>query len=108
MGFQIPYKNSVLFIEDIDEYLYHIDRMIVALKYGGFFDSINALIVGSFNQMNDNSIPFGSDVKEIIRSNFKSLNVPILFDFPSGHSDENYSLKLGMYCTFESHKFTQF
>lgn len=100
-------EGKVIFIEDLDEYNYHIDRMIVSLKCGGFFDGISALIVGSMLDMKDNAIPFGSNAKEIILNHLGKLGFPIIFDFPSGHDKENIAMKLGMYCTFEDHTFIQ-
>jgi len=99
--------GKVLFIEDLDEYLYHIDRMIYSLKMGGVFDGLSALVVGSMIQMNDNPIPFGKNPKEIILEHLGNEGFPIIFDFPSGHDKENIAMKLGMYCTFEGNTFSQ-
>lgn len=100
-------KGKVLFIEDLDEYLYHIDRMLCSLKLGGVFEGLNALVVGSMIQMNDNAIPFGKNAKEIIKEHLGNEEFPIIFDFPSGHDKENIAMKLGMYCTFEGKTFSQ-
>lgn len=100
-------KGKVLFIEDLDEYLYHIDRMICSLKLGGVFDGLNALVVGSMIDMKDNTIPFGKNTKQIILDHLGNEGFPIIFDFPSGHNKENIAMKLGMYCTFEGNSFSQ-
>jgi len=99
--------EKVLFIEDLDEYLYHIDRMICSLKLGGTFSGLKALIVGSMIDMKDNTIPFGKNVKEIILEHLENEGFPIIFDFPAGHDQQNIALKLGMNCTFDGHTFSQ-
>ena len=53
--------GKILFIEDLDEYLYHVDRMIIGLKRNGYFDNLQGLIVGGMTQMHDNTIPFGKN-----------------------------------------------
>ncbi len=88
--------SKILFIEDLDEYLYHIDRMIVNMKRNGKFTKLKGLIVGGMNSMNDNSIPFGKTVEEIILEHTKEFNFPICFDFPAGHLDDNRSIILGV------------
>src|SRR5690606_2212522 len=65
-GSAIKTSGKILFIEDIDEYLYHIDRMLMNLKRNNYFDELRGLIVGSFTKMNDNTIPFGKTAEEII------------------------------------------
>ena len=87
--------GKILFIEDLDEYLYHIDRMIVSLKRNGKLKYLKALIVGSFTNIKDNEIPFGSTVEEIIKHHTNEYNYPICFDFPSGHIKDNQSLIFG-------------
>lgn len=101
------FEGKVLFIEDLDEYLYHIDRMICSLKLGGTFKGIRALILGSMIDMKDHSIPFGKNVKEIILEHLGNEGFPIIFDFPAGHDQQNIALKLGMNCTFDGHTFSQ-
>jgi muramoyltetrapeptide carboxypeptidase len=101
------FGGKVLFIEDLDEYLYHIDRMICSLKLGGTFTGLKALIVGSMIDMRDNTIPFGKNVKEIILEHLENEGFPIIFDFPAGHDQQNIALKLGMNCTFDGHTFSQ-
>jgi len=88
-------NNKILFLEDLDEYLYHIDRMMINLKRNGVFDQINGLIVGSFNDMNDNEVGFGKTAYEIIYDVIKSYNFPVYFGFPAGHEVDNFPLLLG-------------
>lgn len=87
--------GKILFIEDLDEYLYHIDRMMMALKRAGKLNKLKALIVGGMTQMNDNTIPFGKNAKEIIKEHCQEFNYPICFDAPFGHIDNNIALNFG-------------
>src|SRR5690606_19751271 len=88
-------KNKILYLEDLDEYLYHSDRMFYNLKRNGYFDDLNGLIIGGMTDMNDNQIPYGYDVKQIILDLCKEYNFPFCFDFPAGHIPDNRALKLG-------------
>lgn len=85
-------KGCILFLEDLSEYLYHLDRMVVHLKRGGKFDKLAGLIVGSFSDIQDNSTPFGKTVPEIILDALGDADIPVCFDFPTGHSPLNYPL----------------
>ncbi len=91
----IDTENKILFIEDLDEYLYHVDRMMMNLKIGGKLNRLKALVVGGMSDMNDNAIPFGKTAKEIILDAVKEFDYPVLFDFPAGHINQNYALRLG-------------
>ena len=88
-------NGKILFIEDLDEYLYHIDRMMIGLKRAGIFDDISGLIVGGMTDMNDNDIPFGKTAEEIILDAVKPFNFPVCFGFPAGHIDDNRPLIMG-------------
>jgi len=99
--------GKVLFIEDLDEYYYHIDRMLFSLKLAGLFDGIQGLLVGSMIDMNDNSVPFGRSVKTMITELLACYDFPIIFDVPVGHDEENISIKLGADCNFENSTLTQ-
>lgn len=99
--------GKVLFIEDLDEYYYHIDRMLFSLKLAGLFDGIQGLLVGSMIDMNDNSVPFGRSVKTMITELLACYDFPIIFDVPLGHDEENISIKLGADCNFENSRLTQ-
>lgn len=100
-------KGKVLFIEDLDEYLYHIDRMIMSLKHSGLFNDIRGLIVGGMTDMKDNAVPFGMNAEEIIKYHCIQLGFPIVFDFPAGHTQKNVCLKLGAHITFDGYKIFQ-
>jgi muramoyltetrapeptide carboxypeptidase len=95
----IDTKGKILFLEDLDEYVYHIDRMVLSLKRAGKFDDLAGLIVGGMTDMKDNLVPFGHSAEEIISSHLKDKNYPICFDFPCGHIDRNLSLPLGLIAT---------
>jgi muramoyltetrapeptide carboxypeptidase len=82
-------NNKILFIEDLDEYLYHIDRMMLALKRAGLLKNLKALLVGGMSNMKDNAIPFGKTAEEIILSHTASYTYPVIFNFPAGHISNN-------------------
>lgn len=87
--------DRILFLEDLDEYLYHIDRMIMNLKYGNKLSGLKGVIVGDMTEMKDNAIPFGKSAYEIIADAFAELNIPVCFGFPAGHGKRNWPLILG-------------
>lgn len=97
----IDTTNKILYFEDLDEYLYHIDRMVYNLKRNGYFEKIKGLIIGGMTDMHDNSIPFGYDYIEIIKNITKEYDFPIVFDFPAGHIKDNRALILGKEVTLE-------
>ena len=88
--------GKILFIEDLDEYLYHIDRMMMNLKRNGIFGNLKGLIIGGMSDMNDNSIPFGKTAEQIILDYTKGYDFPICFGFPAGHLADNRCLILGI------------
>ena len=91
----IDFSNKILFLEDLDEYLYHIDRMMMCLKRAGKLSNLKALIVGDVSKMNDNTIPFGKSAEEIIHEHVKDYGYPLCFNFPAGHIDDNNPLIFG-------------
>lgn len=88
----ISCDGKVLFIEDIDEYLYHVDRMMMNLKRSGKLSNLAGLIVGGMTDMRDNTIPFGKTAYEIIRDTVAEYNYPVCFGFPVGHQEPNLAL----------------
>ena len=98
---QIDCKGKILFIEDLDEYLYHIDRMMMSLKRCGCFDGLNGLIVGTMTKMKDNDIPWGKNANQIIEDVTKGYSFPILYNFPAGHFRDNRVLILGKQVSLE-------
>jgi muramoyltetrapeptide carboxypeptidase len=93
-------NNYILFIEDLDEYLYHLDRMMNSLKRSDM-KGIKAVIVGSFTNMKDNLVPFGKNAEEIIFEHFKSYNIPICFGFPAGHIENSHAIVFGKQARLE-------
>ncbi len=99
--------NKILFIEDIDEYLYHIDRMMQNLKAGGKLANIKGVIIGRMNKMKDGETGFGRNVEEIILDALGNKNIPVAFDFPGGHDKQNHAFYLGREVTLSvSNDFT--
>lgn len=88
-------RHKILFIEDVGEYLYNIDRMLIQLERAEFFKHLRGLIIGGFTEMKDTVIPFGADVLSIIHERVKQYKFPICFDFPVSHTEKNYALKIG-------------
>jgi muramoyltetrapeptide carboxypeptidase len=88
-------KHRILFLEDIGEYLYNIDRMMVQLKRSGKLDKLSGIIFGGFTECKDTERPYGKNVEEIIREHVRDLHIPVCFHFPVSHNKENYALKIG-------------
>ncbi len=91
----IQTKGKILFLEDVGEYLYNIDRMMLQLKRSGKLDQLAGLIIGGFTDCKDTERPFGKKVYEIIASHLKEYSYPICYDFPVSHGKENYALVSG-------------
>ena len=89
-------KNKILFIEDIGEYIYNVDRMLYQLKRSGKLERLAGLIVGKFSDMKDTERPFGQTAEEVIRDVVKEYGYPVCFNFPVSHEKENYALKIGV------------
>ncbi|MFM7587350.1 MAG: hypothetical protein ACKO6M_10060, partial [Bacteroidota bacterium] len=89
-------KGKVLFLEDVDEYLYHIDRMLTALKRAGMLKDLGGLLIGDFTGMKDHSISFGSTWEEIMLESVAAYDYPVIFGVPAGHGDENWPLEMGI------------
>jgi muramoyltetrapeptide carboxypeptidase len=92
---QVDTAGKILFIEDIGEHLYNIDRMLLNLQRAGSLDQIAGLVVGDFTDMEDTERPFGQTTQEIIRDRVAGFDFPVLFGFPSGHDEINFTLVLG-------------
>jgi len=91
----IDTSGKILFIEDLDEYLYHIDRMMMQLKRSDKLKDLAGLIVGGMSEMKDNTIPFGKTAYEIISEAVSEYYYPVCFGFPAGHIEDNRALILG-------------
>ena len=94
-SYQIPTTGAILFLEDVDEYLYHIDRMMLNLRMAGMLENLGGLIIGGMTDMHDNEVPFGKNSYEIIREAVEPYEFPVCFGFPAGHQDPNLALVLG-------------
>jgi muramoyltetrapeptide carboxypeptidase len=91
----IETAGKILFIEDLDEYLYHVDRMMMNLKRSGYLSELAGLVVGGLTGMNDNKIPFGKTAEEIVKEAVSAYSYPVCFGFPAGHLDVNNALIMG-------------
>jgi muramoyltetrapeptide carboxypeptidase len=89
------YTGKILFMEDLDEYLYHIDRMMVQLKRSGRLSQLAGVVVGQMSDMNDNATPFGQGALEIINEHLGKYNYPVAFGMPIGHETINMAVPVG-------------
>ena len=94
-SFSVTKNDYILFIEDVDEYLYHLERMIYSLDHAQILKNIKGLIVGQMTNMLDNEISFGKDVNTIIYDIVKKYDYPVCFNFPIGHVDKNFPIIIG-------------
>lgn len=101
--YDLETNGKILFIEDLDEYLYHIDRMMMQLKLSGKLEKLAGLVVGGMTDMRDNLVPFGKTAEEIILDAVKEYHFPVCFQFPAGHIDQNMALYFGRKTDFEVH-----
>jgi len=92
---QPEYADTILFIEDLSEQLYHLDRMFYAFAKAGILNRINGLIVGGMTNMKDTGTSIGMSLQQIILSHFEYRKIPIVFDFPAGHIEDNRALIFG-------------
>lgn len=102
--FEPDYRGKILFLEDVDEYLYHIDRMIMNFELRDIFRKISGLVVGDFSVMHDNPVPYGMNALEIIAERAQKYNVPAMFGFPGGHKKTNFPLIFGRVSTLTVRK----
>lgn len=98
---EADYKGKIIFIEDLDEYLYHIDRMMMNLKRNGYFKNVKGIIIGGMTKMRDNDIPWGHTALEIIQDITKEYKIPVCFNFPAGHIQDNRALVFGKQITLD-------
>ena len=92
----VKLKDKILFLEDVGEQLYNIDRLLLQLKRAGKLDKLAGLIIGGFTETKDTERPFGKTVYELIHEQVKEYDYPICFGFPVSHEKENYALKIGI------------
>tara|TARA_B100000768_G_scaffold180445_1_gene200398 strand:+ start:1936 stop:2892 length:957 start_codon:yes stop_codon:yes gene_type:complete len=91
---QLETEGKILFIEEIGEYKYSIDRMLQSLKRAGYFRNVHAVIVGNMSSIKKNSTKWGSSIEQLILDVIPE-NIPVLFDFPAGHEADNRALIFG-------------
>ncbi|HRE38797.1 MAG TPA: LD-carboxypeptidase [Chitinophagaceae bacterium] len=92
----IKTRGKILFLEDVGEQLYNIDRMLHQLKRSGKLARLAGLIFGGFTESKDTERPFGNSIHEILRDIVKEFDYPVCYDFPISHTDRNYALKIGV------------
>lgn len=97
--YEPDYRGKILFLEDVDEYLYHIDRMMTNFELRGIFRKVSGLVVGDFSGMHDNQVPYGMNALEIIAERARKCQVPAMFGFPGGHKKSNFPLIFGRVST---------
>ncbi|GHT73208.1 peptidase S66 [Bacteroidia bacterium] len=93
--YALPPQGIILFIEDVDEYLYHIDRMMLNLALSGVLRQVKGIIVGGMTQMKDNTVPFGKTACEIIAEHTQRLDIPVAYGFEAGHLAPNKAMIFG-------------
>ena len=92
---ELSTDGKILFLEDIDEFLYHTDRMMLQLKLSGKLDNLAGLVLGNFTDMKDNESPFGKTIREIVAEAVEEYDFPVCYDFPAGHNEKNMALAFG-------------
>lgn len=93
--YEIDTKNKILFIEDLNEYLYHLDRIMINMKMSGKLSELKGLVVGGFTDMIEHKNPFGKTAYEIIHEHVEEYDYPVCFNFPAGHIPNNQPIVLG-------------
>ena len=92
---EVDTNSCILFLEDVGEYLYNIDRMLWQLKRADKFSHVSGIILGGFTELKDTQKPFGKNIVELLKDFFSEYNFPICLNFPIGHQEENLPLKYG-------------
>ena len=103
-NFDFNPEGKILFLEDIGEYLYHLDRMLMNLKLGGVFEKLKGLINGEMNDMKDTTNSFANSAYDVINEIVKEYNFPVAYSFPAGHSKNNQAIILGKQITLDVNK----
>lgn len=94
--------GKILFLEDVGENFYHIDRMLVSLKLAGKLERLSALIIGGMNDITETKVPWGKSIEETVIDNVREYGYPVLFNFPAGHVPDNRAFFVGRNARIES------
>jgi muramoyltetrapeptide carboxypeptidase len=98
---EITTRGKILFIEEVGEYYYHIDRMLTSLKLSGKLESLSALVIGGMSRIDDARIPWGKSIEETVLDIVADYNYPVLFNFPAGHIPDNRAFYIGKKASIE-------
>lgn len=93
--YQINPKGKILFLEEVGEYKYRLDRLLQSLKLAGYFEGLKGMVIGGFTDTKENEIPFGKTYQEIILDTVSEYDFPVIFDVPAGHFPDNHALIFG-------------
>ncbi|WP_233266012.1 LD-carboxypeptidase [Formosa sp. L2A11] len=91
----IDTSGEILFIEEVGEYAYHIDRMLQSLKRAGYFENCKGILVGDMSRVRKNPTPFGESIEEIILNIAADYDFPVAFNMPAGHEKDNRAMFFG-------------
>jgi muramoyltetrapeptide carboxypeptidase len=92
---ELSARGKILFIEEVGEYYYHIDRMLTSLKLAGKLDGLSALLIGGMNKIEEAKIPWGRSIEETIYDMVSEYKYPVYFNFPAGHVSDNRAFYIG-------------
>lgn len=99
---EIDTVGKILFLEEVGEYIYHLDRMLVQLRRAGKLDELRGVIIGDFSSMKDHNDTFGYSTIEVLKSHFDKLGCPVVYGFPAGHENHNLTLVCGKQAVLEA------